>query len=545
MARRARDVLIDILRDEGITHVFGNPGSTEMPLMDALVDAPDIAYVLGLQEATAVGMADGWALATGRTAFVNLHAMGGLGNAMGVLVASKASETPLVVTAGQQDTRHLMTEPWLSGDLVALAAPVTKWAKELRRADDVGPALRRAFGLARTPPCGPVFLSLPMDILDQDVNHPTPPASSQPRLGPSPDAARLAETLAGLDPDRVIVLLGDDLPAAVSTGLIAFAEAGGFAVWGTQLTSRTAFPSHHPCWAGVLKPDFADMRAHLQSAQAIVLVGGRAFVAYPYREAEPVPEGVAVFHIADNPEAFGREHAANMALLGDISQTLTAVARRLAELVDKQKVAARLATRGARRRGVREATRTDILAESASVPLTPDAAVLAALDALPTDAIIANDSAATFGRVQDLLTTEPGRYFFARGGVLGCSMPAAVGAALATSGWVVAFVGDGGAMYSPQALWSAAHNKAHTIFVVFNNRRYGVLQNVAKLLGYANAKAGRFVGMDVVDPAIDFQALAASMGVPAERADNRNAIGAAINQALKRDGPSLIEIPIR
>ena len=196
MTRRARDVLIDILRDEGITHVFGNPGSTEMPLMDALVDAPDIAYVLGLQEATAVGMADGWALATGRTAFVNLHAMGGLGNAMGVLVASKASETPLVVTAGQQDTRHLMTEPWLSGDLVALAAPVTKWAKELRRADDVGPALRRAFGLARTPPCGPVFLSLPMDILDQDVNHPTPPASSRPRLGPSPDAARLAETLA-------------------------------------------------------------------------------------------------------------------------------------------------------------------------------------------------------------------------------------------------------------------------------------------------------------------------------------------------------------
>jgi len=545
MARRARDVLIDILRDEGITHVFGNPGSTEMPLMDALVDAPDITYVLGLQEATAVGMADGWALASGRAAFVNLHAMGGLGNAMGVLVASKASETPLVVTAGQQDTRHLMTEPWLSGDLVALAAPVAKWAKELRRADDVGPALRRAFGLARTPPCGPVFLSLPMDILDQDVNHPTPPASAPPRLGPSPDAARLADKLAVLDPDRVVVLLGDDLPAAASTGLVAFAEAGGFPVWGTQLTSRTAFPSHHPCWAGVLKPDFADMRAHLKSAQAIVLVGGRAFVAYPYREAEPVPEGVAVMHIADNPEAFGREHAADIALLGDISQTLAAVAHRLVELLDKSKVAARLAARGARRREAREATRMDILAESATKPLSADAAVLAALDALPEDAIIANDSAATFGRVQDLMTTEPGRYFFARGGVLGCSMPAAVGAALATEGWVVSFVGDGGAMYSPQALWSAAHYKARTVFVVFNNRRYGVLQNVAKSLGYANAKAGRFVGMDVADPAIDFQALAASMGVPAERADDRHAVGAAINRALKRDGPSLIEIPIR
>ena len=545
MTRRARDVLIDILRDERITHVFGNPGSTEMPLMDALVDAPDIAYVLGLQEATAVGMADGWALATGRAAFVNLHAMGGLGNAMGVLVASKASETPLVVTAGQQDTRHLMTEPRLSGDLVALAAPVTKWAKELRRGDDVGPALRRAFGLARTPPSGPVFLSLPMDILDQDVNLPTPPASSPPRLGPSPDAARLAETLATLDPDRVVVLLGDDLPASANAGLVAFAEAGGFPVWGTQLTSRTAFPSHHPCWAGVLKPDFADMRAHLQSVQAIVLVGGRAFVAYPYREAEPVPEGVLVMHIADNPEAFGREHAAEMALLGDIGQTLAAAAGRLMELVDKNRVAGGLAAWGARRREAREATRKDILAESASVPLSADAAVLATLDALPEDAIIANDSAATFGRVQDLMATEPGRYFFARGGVLGCSMPAAVGAALATKGWVASLVGDGGAMYSPQALWSAAHNKAQTIFVVFNNRRYGVLQNVAKSLGYANAKVGRFVGMDVVDPTIDFLALAASMGVPAERANDRDAIGAAVHRALGRNGPSLIEIPIR
>jgi benzoylformate decarboxylase len=545
MTRRARDVLLDILRDEGITHVFGNPGSTEMPLMDALVDAPDISYILGLQEATAVGMADGWALASGRAAFVNLHAMGGLGNAMGVLVASKASETPLVVTAGQQDTRHLMTEPWLSGDLVALAEPVTKWAKELRRGEDVGQALRRAFEVCRTPPSGPVFLSLPMDILDQEVSHTTPRGSSPPRLGPSPDAARLADKLAGFDPDRVIVLLGDDLAATVSQGLVAFAEAGGFPVWGTQLTSRTAFPSSHPCWAGVLKPDFVDMRAHLKVAQAIVLVGGRAFVAYPYRDAEPVPEGVAVLHIADNPEAFGREHAADMALLGDIGQTLAAAGARLKGLVDQQAVAARLAARAVRRREAREATRADIMAENASPPLTPDGAVLAALDALPKGALIANDSAATFGRVQDLLMTEPGRYFFARGGVLGCSMPAAVGAALATKGWVASFVGDGGAMYSPQALWSAARYRAKVVFFVFNNRRYGVLQNVARSLGYANAVAGRFVGMEVADPAIDFQALAAAMGVPADRADDRDAIGAAVRRALNREGPSLIEIPIR
>ncbi|HZZ60678.1 MAG TPA: thiamine pyrophosphate-binding protein [Roseiarcus sp.] len=544
MTRRARDVLLDILRDEGVTHVFGNPGSTEMPLMDALVDAPDIAYVLGLQEATAVGMADGWALASGRVGFVNLHAMGGLGNAMGVLTASKASETPLVVTAGQQDTRHLMTEPWLSGDLVALAHPVTKWAQEVRRGEDVGQALRRAFAIARTPPSGPVFLSLPMDVLDQEVSGKTPPASSAPRLGASPDAARLAERLAALDPDQVIVLLGDDLPASVSAGLIAFAEAGAFPVWGTQLTSRTAFPSTHPAWAGVMKPDFAVMREHFETVRAIVLIGGRAFVAYPYREAEPVPEGVAVLHVADNPEAFGREQAADMALLGDIGATLAAAARRLAELVDRRKVEARLAEQAARKRAAMEAARAEILADRGS-PMSADAAVLAALDALPEDALIANDSAATFGRVQELLITRPGRYFFARGGVLGCNMPAAVGASLAGAGWVASLVGDGGAMYSPQALWSAAHYRARVIFFVFNNRRYGVLQNVAKGLGYANAAAGRFVGMEITGPAIDFEALSASMGVPAARAGDRAAIASAIAEALTRDGPSLIEVPVQ
>ena len=544
MTRLARDILLDILRDEGVTHVFGNPGSTEMPLMDALVDAPDIQYVLGLQEATAVGMADGWALATNKVGFVNLHAMGGLGNAMGVLVASKASETPLVVTAGQQDTRHLATEPWLSGDLVALAAPVVKWAKEVRRGEDVGQALRRAFAIARTPPCGPVFLSLPMDILDQEVSDPTPPASAAPRRGPSLDAEGLALKLARHDPEKVVVLLGDDLPAGVAPGLISFAEAGGFQVWGTQLTSRAAFPSAHPCWAGVMKPDFAFMRARFAEIQAIVLVGGRAFVAYPYREEKPVPDGVAFYHVADNSEAFGREHAADLALLGDIGATLAEAARLLHPRLARSEVESRLAGRAASKQASRAALRAEILADATAPAMSADAAVLATLDALPRGMLIANDSAATFGRVQDLLLSEPGKYFFARGGVLGCNMPAAVGASLASQDRVACFVGDGGAMYSPQALWSAARYRAKVIFFVFNNQRYGVLQNVAKSLGYANAVAGRFVGMDVADPAVDFEALAKSMGVPSARADDRDAIAAAVSTALGRDGPSLIEIKI-
>lgn len=545
MARRASDVLLDILRDEGITHIFGNPGSTEMPLMDALVDATDITYVLGLQEATAVGMADGWALSSGKVGFVNLHAMGGLGNAMGVLVASMASETPLVVTAGQQDTRHLMTEPWLSGDLVALAAPVTKWAKEVRRGEDVGSALRRAFAIARTPPCGPVFLSLPMDVLDQPVESEAPPASAPPRLGPSPDVGRFAEALASYDPDKVFILLGDDLPAAAASGLVAFAEAGGYPVWGTQLTSRSAFPSAHPCWSGVLKPDFAVIRERLEATEALVLVGGRAFVAYPYRDVRPIPEGTKVFHVSDDPAAFGREHPADLALLGDIGATLQGCAHRLAHLLPAADVAGRLSRRAAAKLRHIETLRAEIMQDQQLSPLTADVAVLTVFDALPETALIANDSAATFGKVQELMMTRPGRYFFSRGGVLGCNQPAAVGAALAHDGPVVSLAGDGGAMYSPQALWSAAHYRTKVIFIVFNNRRYGVLQNIAKQLGCANAVEGRFVGMNIEQPAIDFMALAASMGVPAVRADETQAIRDAIATALGRDGPSLIEIAIR
>ncbi|KUJ86265.1 thiamine pyrophosphate-binding protein [Ruegeria marisrubri] len=545
MARLARDVLLEILRDEGVTHIFGNPGSTEMPLLDALVDAPDLTYVLGLQEATALGMADGWALAARRPGFVNLHAAGGLGNAMGVLVASKASGTPLVITAGQQDTRHLMSDPWLSGDLVSIAAPLTKWATEIHRPEDVGPALRRAFALAMTPPTGPVFLSLPMDVLEMPVEGPVPPKSAEPHFGASPDAAALAERLAAHDPERVAILMGDDLPADAADGLVALAETGGFRVFGTQVGSRTAFPGSNPWWDGVLKADFAVIRERLKDCEAVLVAGGRAFIAYPYRDVHPLPEGAKLYHVTQTASASGREFPADMALVGDIGLTLGAVAEALAPRVDAAALAVRAEQRAKARAEHRAKLAAQIEAAADEQPLTPDAAVLSVLRAMPEGALISNDSAATFGAVNDLIEASPGRYFFARGGVLGCSMPASVGAAIAHDGPVFSFVGDGGAMYSPQALWSAAHYRQKVVFIVFNNRRYDVLQRVAKDLGCKNAVAGRFVGMNVEDPAIDFQALSRSMGVPSCEAGTPEAIAKAVAEALERDGPSLIEIAIR
>jgi benzoylformate decarboxylase len=294
----------------------------------------------------------------------------------------------------------------------------------------------------------------------------------------------------------------------------------------------------------MLKPDFAAIRARLEGVEAVLLIGSRAFVAYAYRDVQPIPEGTRFYHVAASAEAIGREFAADFAVTGDLAPTLNAIAASLSPLSDAKRAKTRLATLATDKAQRAASIRSKIEATFDERPLRADAAVLAVLGALPPDTLIANDSAATFGAVQEIMQTSPGLYFFARGGVLGCAMPAAVGASLAHDGPVACFVGDGGAMYSPQALWSAAHYKMRTIFFIFNNRRYNVLMNVAKDLGTKNALAGRFVGMDLIEPAVDFQALAKSMGVPSCCAEGPLEIAAATKTALERNGPTLIEIPI-
>jgi len=371
-----------------------------------------------------------------------------------------------------------------------------------------------------------------------------PPRSAVPPRAAGAGAAELARRLAGIAPDKVVILIGDDVPAGAAEGAVRLAHAGGYAVHGAQLTSRAAYPADDPCWAGNLKPDFARIRETLAHVEAVLLVGSRAFVAYPYRDVRPIPEGAKLFHIASAPDAFGREFPADFAVAGDVGLSLHAVAAALEPLVDTAAIMMRLTALGEARRKRSAVVRAEIEAGAADRPLSADLAVLTLLDALPRNALIASDSAATFGRVQDVMQTYPGLYFFARGGVLGCAMPAAVGAALAHDGPVVNLGGDGGAMYSPQALWSAAHYRTHTIFVVFNNTRYNVLMNVARDLGCTNAVAGRFVGMDITGPRIDYQALARSMGVPSSLASTPDEIRQAIARALAAEGPSLIEIPI-
>ncbi|MEY2461650.1 MAG: benzoylformate decarboxylase, partial [Acidimicrobiaceae bacterium] len=322
----ARDVLLEVLRTEGVRHLFGNPGSTELPLIDALAGADDLHYVLALQEATAVAVADGYAQATGRPAFLNLHTSAGLGNAIGALTNAQANQTPLVVTAGQQDYRHIATDPLLAGDLTGLAQSVSKWSHEVRTAGELGTILRRAFHDAMSPPRGPVFVSIPMDLLDDARDHPVPPVSIIHRRPVADALDELADLLAGPPVGKVGIVVGDEVATSDAVDeVVALAEALGAPVHGAPLYGRGVFPPLHGLWSGMLAPAAAAMNAALSGYDRVLLIGDRGFMAYPYTPGSAVPETTELLHLAPDAHQLGRIHAARWAAAGDPKASVTAL----------------------------------------------------------------------------------------------------------------------------------------------------------------------------------------------------------------------------
>ncbi|HEV7888828.1 MAG TPA: thiamine pyrophosphate-binding protein, partial [Acidimicrobiales bacterium] len=491
---KGRDALLEVLDTEGVTHVFGNPGTTELPFIDALAARPDITYVLGLQEATVVGMADGYAQATGRPAFLNLHTSAGLGNAMGNLPNAQANGTPLVVTAGQQDRRHLFTDPLLGGDLVGLARPVSKWAHEARNLTELGAIVRRAFKDAATPPAGPVFLSLPMDLLDEEGDAPVPPKSDL-RLDAVPPADALDELARLLsDGAAVALVVGDEARHAIDA-TVALADALGCPVHAASLHGSFVFPPAHPQFAGALPGEAVRMGEVLGRYQRVLAIGAHPFLVYPYTPGPAVPPAVEFLHLSPDPARLARTHPTRLGLVGDPKATIEALLPRLR---------ARPAPDTGRQAEI------DRLEETARgrygpAPLHPMAAAHALLRALPPDTAVVDEAVTTGTYVRGFHhATRPGTYFFARGGGLGWGMPAAVGVALAQGRPVLCVVGDGSAMYSPQALWTAARHQVPVVFAVVDNGQYLILKRALDGRKDEAAQRGDYVGMDLGQPAVDF-----------------------------------------
>jgi benzoylformate decarboxylase len=538
---RARDVLLEVLRTEGVSHIFGNPGSTELPLIDALAGADDLHYVLALQEASAVAIAEGYALATKRPAFLNLHTSAGLGNAIGALTNALSNQTPLVVTAGQQDYRHIVADPLLSGDLTGLAHATVKWTHEVRTPDELATVMRRAFHDAMSPPSGPVFVSIPMDLLEQDVDDPVPPPSHIDRHSIAGALDELAELLRAPAQGKVGIVVGDEIAAADAVAeVVALAERIGAPVHGAPLYGSAVFPPRHPLWMGMLNPAAAAINAALAGYDRVLFIGSRPFLVYPYTPGPALPPATELLHLSSNPHELGRTYATRWAGCGDAKATLTA----LIALIGTTNVT--LTDASARRAAAIDRLEETARSRYGSSPMDPMAAAHALVRAIVPGMAVVDEAITTGVYVRGFHHDGvPDRYFFNRGGGLGWGMPAAVGVSLGRGGEpVLCVVGDGAAMYSPQALWTAAHEGLPVVFAVVNNRQYLILKNNLRGMAGDSVRHDRFVAMDLEEPAVDYLALAQSMGVEATLVEKADDVGDAVRAALGRGRPHLLELPI-
>jgi len=545
----AAAVLMEILRSAGVRYLFGNPGTTELPFLDALPDSR-LEYVLGLQEATAASAADGYAQASGRVGVVNVHVAPGLANSLSILHNAARAKSPLVVTAGQQDTRFLMHEPILAGDLARMAEPFTKWSHEIRRAEDAPVALRRALKVALTPPTGPVFLSLPMDLMGLVVED-TGAGPTSIAARSRPDAAALAHAAELLSGARApIIIAGDGVARAQAVPeLTALAELLGARVHGEPVYRRTNFPGTHALWRGGLFPSPIAVRKALEECDALLIVGANVFTWFLHTEGTPFPRGLRVVQIDDDPWEIGRSHPIALGIAADPKATLAelsdALRARMTE-AERTQASGRVEKIGTARTGLMARVRAAAQGEAERVPIGQAHLMDTLGSLLPADAVVVDESATSLPFVLRYLPfASPGSFYGSKTGTLGWGMGAAIGVQLGSPGRkVVATIGDGSVMYAPQALWTAAHYRLPITYVVPNNTSYAILKSGMLSLDLASAKRGIYPGMDLVEPEIDYTGLARSLGVRAERVEKPGELRDVLAACLAHPGPTLVDVAI-
>ena len=520
-------VTYDLLRELGLTTVFGNPGSTEQTFLQDFPD--DFTYILGLQEASVLAMADGYVQSTGKPALVNLHTAAGTGNAMGSLVAAYRANTPLIVTAGQQTREMSIVDPYLNNpDPTLLPQPWVKWAYEPARAEDVPAAFMRAYAVATQPPAGPVFLSIPLDDWNKPALGPAVVRTVSRRI--QPDEERLHEFAARISKaERPLLVLGPevDRAGAWDAGL-AFAETLRAPVRGSALSDRCSFPEDHPLYGGPLPLTIAGVNDALVGHDLVIVIGGQVFRYYPYVAGDWVPDGTEVLQVTGDPHLAATAPVGD-SLLGDPGVVL----RQLVDLVEVP--ADRVAPSGLSRN-----LSGDL--PVASAPLLPNDVYAVLSTVKPDDAAVVMESTSTLA---DLITWWPTRRtgsFFATGsGGIGWGVPAAVGIALGDRArgvkrTVVASIGDGSFQYSIQAIWTAAQHKLPIVFVVQRNGEYCVLKSFALL-----EKTPHVPGMDL--PALDIASLAKGFGCHTATVDGTEDLVSEFKAALDADGPTVIVVP--
>ena len=513
-----RAATIAFLRSAGMTTIFGNPGSTELPMFR---DFPkDFRYVLGLQEAVVLAMADGFAQATRNAALVNLHSAAGVGHALGNLFTAYKNQTPLVVTAGQQARAILPFEPFLFAERATeFPRPYVKWAAEPARAEDVPAAIARAYRIAMEPPCGPTFVSVPVDDWDRDCE-PLPVRRVTARNPGDPAMlATIADALAAARRPAIVAGAGIARDGAWDA-VIALAERQAAAVWAAPFAARNGFPEDHPSFQGFLDPNRAAIVDTLTPYDVVLVLGGPLSLYHTEGDGPHLADDTRLFLIADNPAL------ASWAPVGDAVVADLKLA--LATVLD----------------GPRPAPREAPPARAGLPALDgrafTDAYVLQQIARLrPPGAIIVEEAPSSRGPMHDRLPIiAPDTFYTCASGGLGHGLPAAVGVALGRPREkVVAIIGDGSAMYAIQGLWSAAELGLPVSFVIVNNRRYEALVSFGRHFGLQETVGTRL-------PHLDFTAIAHGQGVDARRVESAEGLDAALAWSFAADGPTLVEVMV-
>lgn len=550
--RTGRYALLEQLAADGVEYIFGNPGTVEQGFLDALEDFPNLKYIMGLQETVALAAADGYARATKRPTVVQLHSGVGLGNGVGMMYQAKRGEAPLVVLAGESGLVYDAMDAQMAADLVAIAEPVTKWATRVVHPSSLLRVLRRAMKIAATPPMGPVFVALPMDVLDAPAEEDVVPTTYlSTRTIPEPALVhQAAAMLAGAE--RSMLIVGDGIAASGAQAELArVAEMTGAEVWEAN-GSETNLSATHPQHKGALGHMFGDHSRHITRAADVVLICG----TYVFPEVFPALHGVfahgaQVIHVDLNGYEIAKNFPVDLGLVADPKLTLAELATALDHLMtpaQRESAQGRATAMGeAKSREMAARKQTDG-AIGDQTPLHASRFMAELAQQLPADAVIFDEALTTSPELTRYLPpTRPGHYFQTRGGSLGVGIPGAIGLKLAyPEKTVVGFCGDGGAMYTIQALWTAAHHNVDALFVVCNNRSYRILKHNIQQYWYERELDEREFPkpFDITSPDLDFAGLAKAMGVAAIRVDTPDQVKPAITQALAHKGPFLIDLVI-
>ena len=553
MARMlGKHALAEMLVAEGVEYIFGNPGTSETPFLDGLQDYPQLRYIQALQEGTAVGMADGYARATGKPAFANIHIAGGLANGISGLYNAFRGGTPLVLTAGNSDTRMLISEPVLSGDLVEMTEQYTKWSVEVRHASDIPVAIRRAFKEAKTPPTGPVFVSFPWNTLDEEIDFDAV-ASSEGYFRIRPDAeavARATELLASAE--NPVIVVGDRVAQAGAVEQVTrVAELTGARVVATAY-SEVNFPTAHPQWGGMLNLNSPATARQFENADVVLAVGTDVFASFLYVDVPFLQPEAKLIHMDSNYWEIEKSYPTDVGIMADPRAGMADLAESLdGEMTGSQREAAatRAATLAARRERDNERYQERIKPTWDNKPMPVERMMHELAAAAPPDTIIADEAVTSRPAVNRAFDFEkPGDIYGIRGGALGWAMPGALGVKLAhPERPVLAVVGDGASMYTVQALWTASRYNIPVVYAICNNQAYRILKvNMEVYLRDMlddRERDSDYVGMDFANR-LDLAMMAQAMGVHGERIDDPSDIGPAVRRAFESGKPALLDISI-